>query len=433
MLFAGNNISLNIPNITLFYQLFTYEGMKKMISLYILLSVIACIYAQLPDRTVNFSPAITGIPNDTSISAALSASAAPATIWVASGTYKENEIIIPSGITIIGGFPENATSVNDRKYPGNASKEQQTILDGSYSHRVATVYGMLDGCIITKGYTYDATETTPIKGAGGGVLIDGGIVQNCIIHENAAAEKSPTPGTIPGSYIASIGDIYCTDGTILQPTYKLNLNGDIVASLAGGIPTGKIPQGIVFFVDPSATSGKFYIMGKVSSTSKQPWTNPTFDIPGIPNIANVSEAVADFNGQTNTNAIISYIPVWIAANSTQWWQPTVNYDAVKYAYEYNIPSGTQGEWFLPSAGELNNIWEVYPQINACARDILGWISSGQTMFPKSYYWSSTECKSDQIWILDTYSYPWGNWGLKKGTKTTNAYTIPVALKYSSNN
>ena len=404
--------------------------MKKAISTLILILATTYSFAQLPGRTVNFSPAIIGIPNDTSISTALSLSTPPATIWIASGNYKEDELIIPAGITVIGGFPQNATSITDRKYPGNAVDEQQTVLDGNYSHRVATVSGILDGCIITKGYVYDPTDSIPMNGAGGGVLIDGGIVQNSIIHGNAAAEKSPTPGTIPGTYIASIGDIYCTDGTILQPTYTLNSSGVIVATLTGGIPAGKTPQGIVFYVDPSATSGNFYIMGKVSATTVQPWTNPTFDVPGTPNVSNVSQATADFNGRNNTDAIISYIPVWIAANGSQWWQPTVNYEAVRYAYEYNVPAGTLGEWFLPAAGELNKIWEVYPQMNACARDILGWISSGQSMFPNAFYWSSTECKKDQIWGLNTYSYPWGSWGLAKGSKTTNGYTIPVSLKNS---
>jgi hypothetical protein len=406
--------------------------MKKEFSILIFLLILALINAQSPDRTVKFNPSIAGIPNDTSITDALSAVTSPANIWIASGTYKEEELHIPIGITVIGGFPANATSISDRVYPGNALNEQQTILDGNYSHRVATVQGILDGCVITKGYVYDDTDSIPMNGAGGGVLIDGGIVQNSILHSNAAAEKSPTPGTIPGSYIASIGDIYCTDGTILQPTYTLNSSGEIIATLSGGIPAGKTPQGIVFYVDPSATSGNFYILGKVSPTLVSPWTNPTFDVPGVPNTNNVAQATADFDGRAKTDSIIAYIPRWIAANSTQWYQPTVNYNAIKYAYEYNVPAGTQGQWYLPAAGELYKIWEVYPQMNACARDILGWITSGQTMFPNSYYWSSTEVKNTQIWALNTYSYPWGTWGLVKGTKTTSGYSIPVSLKNSSN-
>ena len=66
------------------------------------------------------------------------------------GTFTEDELIIPSGITLIGGFPADATSLSDRIFPGHAATHQQSILDGQYSHRVATVYGELDGFVITK-------------------------------------------------------------------------------------------------------------------------------------------------------------------------------------------------------------------------------------------------------------------------------------------
>jgi len=111
-------------------------------------------FALLPQRTVNFSPAISGVTNYTSITTALSNATIPTSIWVAAGTYLEDELIIPSGRTLIGGFPANTSSASDRIYPGVATKNQQTILDGNYAHRVATVQGTLDGVFITKGYTH---------------------------------------------------------------------------------------------------------------------------------------------------------------------------------------------------------------------------------------------------------------------------------------
>lgn len=382
------------------------------------------LHAQLPDRTVNFSITVGGAVNYTTITDALYGLSSPATIWVAAGLYKEDEIVVPAGIVLIGGFPEYAETYEQRIYPGNAISSQQSILDGDYAHRVATVYGTLDGFVITKGYVFDSIANS-INGAGGGVLIDGGTVKNCIIHNNVASEVTPSPATIPGTFVASIGDIYCTDGTILQPLYSLNQQGKIVATLEGGIPADKVPQGIVFYVDPSPTSNTFYVMAKVS-TVKKIFFNPTFDVPGIPNYALSNDARADFNGRAQTDSLNAYIPRWIAQNGGNPWY---NHDyAAKYVNEYNIPVGTTGQWHLPSGGELYKMWEVFPQMEACARDVLGWTTAQTPMFKKDFYVSSTEYDNDEIWALVTYSYPWGGWGLDRGNKTQSGYVVPVTVK-----
>jgi hypothetical protein len=414
--------------------------MKKSFILFLLFLFASKIFAQTPTLTVNLTSSNWSSINYSSITAALSkllSLGTTGTIWVASGTYTEPELIIPTGVTVIGGFPTSATSPTQRVYPGVATSAQLTILSGSYAHRVATVQGgTLDGFVITKGYVYDATtdNSLPMNGNGGGVMINGGIVQNCILHDNVAAKKAPTPGNIPGTFVASIGDIYCTDintllnPTLLHPTYSLNSSGKIIASLTGGIPSGKTAHGIVFYVDTSPTTGHFLIMGKVSTGAIQPWTNPPFDIPGIPNITDVSTATADFNGRSETDSIIAYIPRYITANSNQYYTQPVNYDGIKYAYEYNTPSGTQGQWYLPAAGELYKIWSVYPQMDACASYILNWISIGNSMFPNQVYWSSTEYNNDNVWVLNAYNYPWGSWGLNYVGKTQGGYTIPISSK-----
>ena len=398
--------------------------MKKKYILIVFSLFALFLQSQTPDRTVNFTVPVGGANNYTSVSDALASVSSPAVIWVAAGTYTEDEIIIPAGITLIGGFPADATAYNQRVLPGRADKNQQTILDAGYAHRVATVYGTLDGFVITKGYVFDSIPNS-INGAGGGVLIDGGIVMNCIIHNNIASEVTPSPATIPGTFVASIGDIYCTDGTILQPVYSLNQQGRIVATLEGGIPAGKVPQGIIFYVDPSPTSNKFYVMAKVSTTKKV-FFNPTFDVPGIPNAALANEARADFDGRANTDSLNAFIPRWIAQMGGNPWY---NQDyAAKYVNEYNIPEGTLGQWHLPSGGELYKMWEVHPQMEACARDILGWTTAQTPMFKKDFYVSTTEYNSSEIWALSTYSYPWGGWGLVRGNKTQSGYIVPVSVK-----
>lgn len=390
-------------NFILFFCLFSLLGMS-----------------QNPDMTVNFSTAISGVPNYATVTEALSATTGDETIWVAAGVYKEVELVVPVGVTMVGGYPANATSADQRVYPGNATAGQLSVLDGGYLHRVAKVYGTLDGFVIKKGYVHDSIANS-INGAGGGVLIDGGIVLNSILTNNVAARRSPSPNIIPGRYVASVGDIYCTDGTILQPVYSLNNIGQIVAVLSGGIPAGKIPQGIVFYVDPSPTSGKFYIMGKVSS-SNLVWSNPTYNVPNVPNMTNLNVLEDDFDGETKTAEIIAYMNSrWASQGNPTWW----DYKGLKYAFEYNQPAGTQGQWYLPASGELLKLWKVYPQMEACARDVLGWTAT--QMFTKSYYWSSTEYNANDAWGLDTNGYPW-SWGFTHSSKTRSGLIIPIARK-----
>ena len=406
--------------------------MKKGFFLVVIMFFSTCLLAQ-PNRTVNITTVFSGVTKYSSLTSALTGATSGTTIWVAAGTYKVPQFIIPAGVTVIGGFPANAIMLTQRIYPGVATTAQLTILNGSYKHRVATVNGTLDGCVITQGYAYDSTKINPIYGAGGGVLINAGIVQNCILHDNVAGTLAPSSGTIPGTFVASIGDIYCTDGTILHPTYTLNSSGNIVATLTGGIPSGKTPQGIVFYVDTSPTTGHFLIMGKVNSTT-QIWFNasPAYDFP-LANITTLAGAMADFNGQSNSTSLNSQYYAWRTVYSiSQWW--SVNWDnniAVPYTLNYNTPSGTSGQWYLPAGGELYQLWSVYPQMDACAGSILGWISSGQSMFPKSNYWSSSEYDANNVWGLSTYSYPWGSWGLQSTDKTTGGYTIPIASKVLS--
>lgn len=390
------------------------------------------LFAQ-PHRTVKFNPAISGVTNYNTITEALNGAASGTVIWVAAGTYKENEIIVPSGIMLIGGFPANATSLEQRIYPGNASSSQQTILDGSSSHRVVTVRGTVDGFVICNGFAYDKTGNTPINGAGAGALIDGGTVQNCIIRNNQADVKSPY------YYDVTIGDFYCTDGTLLHPTYQLdNSTGKITATLAGGIPSGKTVQGIVFYVDLQPNKTDFYIMAK--PVSKQPWFNssPMVDFD-LANVTTVDAAMNDFNGYSNSIALDQSFKKWHEQNPGSWYEGWDNDNPVPYCLNYDTPSGTKGQWYLPAAGEIYKLWEVHDQMDAGALYLknagvlyLGdWDPSNPlSMFTKGCYWSSTEYNADYVWLLSTNSYPWGTWGLSntEQNKTGGGYAVPVSKK-----
>jgi len=422
--------------------------MKKIFILFLILFT-SQLFAQTPARTVKFSTSPINRDSITTAIRDLKTLGIGGTIWVAAGIYTEPELIIPSGVTIIGGFPPSgATTLSSRTYPGVATTAYLSILNGNYQHRVATVSGTLDGFFITKGYAY-ANGTN-----GGGVLIDGGIVQNCILTKNIASKVASSPTTIPGTYIASIGDIYCTDGTILEPIYTIGSNGKYVATLDASKFTGHIPMGIVFYVDQAATSGHFYIMGipKLSDDSKSVntsyiWINtksPGTDMDKVPDWATAPEAQTDTAGYTNTNNMVTEGNAWAAAGTpwTNFGQGSDNpgNSAVKYARYYDTPTGTLNRWYLPAAGQILQLWKVYPQMDACAK-LLSSISGSwtilatlygtgtQTIFPyTSYmYWTSSECEASTVWVLNTTSYPTSSAYLDKANKTAgNIIGIPIA-------
>lgn len=146
------------------------------------------------NKSVGITNPPVGYISYSSITSALIASNYGDTILVAVGTYTESELSVPQGVVLIGGFPILSKDISDRIYSGSASNSY-TILDGNAQHRVATVYGVLDGFIIRNGHT-----TTK----GGGVLIDGGTVQNTIIRGNVALNVI-NPGDNParggGAYL----------------------------------------------------------------------------------------------------------------------------------------------------------------------------------------------------------------------------------------
>ena len=147
------------------------------------------------------------------------------------------EFTVPSGVTVIGGYAAGSTGTDQtqRLYPGvnsnwsNTSKV--TILDGGYTHRVATVSagGRLEGCIIKHGKT---------TGNGAGVLIDGGTVTHCVMLNNMAYNNVDTnQAKGGGAYIQN-------NGKLLNCVVSFNRadNGFGVAGTTGDVINNTITQ-----------------------------------------------------------------------------------------------------------------------------------------------------------------------------------------------
>lgn len=139
------------------------------------------------------------------IAAGISAAGANGTVFVKAGNYATTaEFTVPAGVTVMGGYRLDATGADTslRRLPGTnvhwTDTMYCTIISGAGAHRIATVAGILDGCVVRNGFT-----TT----LGGGVLIDGGTVRYCVIKECVATEPDDTNAEGGGAYVRNDGTL----------------------------------------------------------------------------------------------------------------------------------------------------------------------------------------------------------------------------------
>ena len=132
------------------------------------------------------------------------------------------ELMIPVGVTVRGGYrtDSHGTDTTLRRFPGVNSRWTDTtycsIISGAGTHRVATVRGTLDGCVVRNGYT---------DGFGGGLLLDGGTARHCVIKECDAID--PLDGTAQG------GGVYVRNNAYLLNCVVTDNRADNGAAVAG--------------------------------------------------------------------------------------------------------------------------------------------------------------------------------------------------------
>ena len=158
------------------------------------------------------------------IAAGITAAGANGTVYVKAGSYSISaQLVIPAGVSVKGGYKLSAsnTDTNKRELPGTNSRWENasicTIITGNGGHRIATVSGLLEGCILSRGYT-DAM--------GGGTYIDGGTVRYCVIRECDAINES--------TLAAEGGGVYILNGGTLTNSVVTECRGDKGPAVSGG-------------------------------------------------------------------------------------------------------------------------------------------------------------------------------------------------------
>lgn len=144
-------------------------------------------------------------------------------IFVKVGNYQiANELLIPAGVTVRGGYRADSegSDTSDRRFPGVNSHWTDTtyctIISGAGNHRIARVYGFVEGCVVRNGYT---------DYIGGGLLIDGGTVSHCVIKECDAID--PLDATAQG------GGVYVRNNAYLLNCVVTDNRADDGAAVAG--------------------------------------------------------------------------------------------------------------------------------------------------------------------------------------------------------
>lgn len=115
-------------------------------------------------------------------------------------------------------------------------------------------------------------------------------------------------------------------------------------------------------------------------------------------------AMADFEGQSNTEAIVSKSTSVVASYAPGFCR--------LYSRVNTKGAGiTAGKWWLPSAGELIVIYSNLAKINYC----LNIISDGMPL-TENWYWSSTDRNARTAWGLRFEDGLIADWNIKVSSK-----------------
>jgi hypothetical protein len=138
--------------------------------------------------------------------------------------------------------------------------------------------------------------------------------------------------------------------------------------------------GVVFWVDQTGSHG--LICSMIDNSTALIWTTAAFQSITVP----ASGALSDWNGQANTTAIVAQA------------EAGISYAAGLCDAYTNVDYGTgvYSDWYLPSRGELNHLWNNIYQVQK-ALDSDG--NAATTAIIKTHYWSSSEYDNSDAWAF----------------------------------
>ncbi len=113
------------------------------------------------------------------------------------------------------------------------------------------------------------------------------------------------------------------------------------------------------------------------------WSSSYTGVAGITETTNSTNAKQDFNGKSNTLAIVE-----------TFTNDTIDNNAAIYCNSYSTDGTNVGDWYLPAVGELYSyVYGNYSKINI-AMTKLNWV------FGSYIFWSSSERDGGSAWNIN---------------------------------
>lgn len=222
----------------------------------------------------------------------------------------------------------------------------------------------------------------------------------------------------PYEDLSVIGDIvvYNVSADVLNTIHYENYNTTSYPT-AQYVPIGVVMQGPVDSL--TGATGLTTFMGLNWLDASHPDTGNTsrqalhfgynnYDIPGLTNYSNSGTATTDFNGKNNTNIILEYATAqtdWRTASTIQYSASTAGYYPLfECAWRYHTSGTSQGDWYVPSCGELWNVVSSSTKIDIidATNTLLG---RSNDKLGRVRFGTSTEKNSSNAWSLKDGSYP----------------------------
>ena len=147
------------------------------------------------------------------------------------------------------------------------------------------------------------------------------------------------------------------------------------------------------------------------------------------NTSNTGNILADMDGKGNTEKILAVNNAsdtsWqTAATITNTGRTETIHPASQCCWRYHTVGTNQGDWYLPSAGELGYLASRWKAINTSINKIISSGFEALSLPVSSYLWSSTEYSSYYAVGFDFYSgyaYLHYNYNGKNGSRYVRAF------------
>jgi len=297
---------------------------------------------------------------------------------------------------------------------------------------------ILFGCLAFTSYT-----VAQITAQGGGAYLQkSGKLINCIVTGNYAVNGFGVSGTLGSSVvncnitgnlylstqIVNPGDMVMSDGSVYTPQYAAD--STLIFS-DGHMPADVV--GVCFWTNGNNDyiNAKSWVIAVTENTSLKwtpyvGWDQVDITIPyassDLIDYSDPSAALIDKDGFGNTAKILSDYR-FIDDNEHGTYLQTISNCAAKYCNQFN---SQVGEWFLPSLGQLQELYNSFKTVNTVLRKLKKSLSS-VAQISALPYWSSTELSKEEAWQLD---FSAGN-----GThdNKSNSYKVRAMKIISKNN